>query len=248
MEQIQSTDDIFKRIWKKIKPQWRAAFFGSIIIGLMTYMYTMTNNFLTYDSMWNLYSDQDMITSGRQFLTYACGISSFYSLPWLNGVLAIFYLGIAAAIVTEGFEIKSKMGAVLVGGLLVTFPAISSTFCYMYTVDGYMLAVLFAALAFFADRQEKMGVHCRYFPAWNQYGNLSGISFFYDYFMCVKAASGFIKKRQSEGHLFKNMALCHNGNRFLCILCDYPEDNAEMQGCGDFGLSGNGPYRKLCNL
>lgn len=157
MEQIQSTDDIFKRIWKKIKPQWRAAFFGSIIIGLMTYMYTMTNNFLTYDSMWNLYSDQDMITSGRQFLTYACGISSFYSLPWLNGVLAIFYLGIAAAIVTEGFEIKSKMGAVLVGGLLVTFPAISSTFCYMYTVDGYMLAVLFAALAFLLTDRKKWG-------------------------------------------------------------------------------------------
>lgn len=157
MENIVSLDDFLKRMCKKIKPQWWAAFWGSIIIGFLTYMYFLTSNFLTYDSMWNIYSDQDMITSGRQFLMYACGISSFYSLPWLNGVLAIIYLGLTAVVVTEGLDIKSKVGAILVGGLLVTFPAVSSTFCYIYTVDGYMLAVLLASLAFLVSTRKKWG-------------------------------------------------------------------------------------------
>lgn len=157
MENVVSLDVFFKRIYQKIEPRWWAAFGGCVVIGLLTYMYMMTNNFLTYDSMWNIYSDQDMITSGRQFLTYACGISSFYNLPWLNGVLAIVYLGFAAVVVTEGLEIKSKVGAILTGGLLVTFPAVSSTFCYIYTVDGYMLAVLLAALAFLLASRKKWG-------------------------------------------------------------------------------------------
>ncbi len=155
MEKEITVDHIIKGIGKKIKPQWWAAFFGCVIFGLMAYMYIMTNNFLTYDSTWNIYSDQDMITSGRQFLTYACGISSFYNLPWINGVLAIFYLALTSVVVVEGLGIESKIGAALSGGLLVTFPAVASTFCYIFTIDGYMLAVLLSALAFlFADRKK----------------------------------------------------------------------------------------------
>ncbi len=157
MEKTITTDDLFKKIGRKIKPHWWAAFFGCVIIGLLTYMYFMTNNFLTYDSMWNIYSDQDMITSGRQFLTYACGISSYYNLPWINGVLAIVYLGLSSVVVVEGLGIESKVGAALTGGLLVTFPAIASTFCYIFTVDGYMLAVLLSALAFLVTDRKKYG-------------------------------------------------------------------------------------------
>ncbi len=157
MEKGITLDDIIKRIADKIKPQWWAAFFGCIICGLVAYMYIMTNNFLTYDSTWNIYSDQDMIASGRQFLTYACGISSFYNLPWVNGVLAIFYLALTSVVVVEGLGIESKIGAALSGGLLVTFPAVASTFCYIFTIDGYMLAVLLSALAFFLTDRKKWG-------------------------------------------------------------------------------------------
>ncbi len=157
MEKDTMPELIGKKMISSIKPTWKYAFLGGMIIGLLTYLYYITNNFMTYDSLWNIYSSQDMITSGRQFLTYACGISSFYNLPYLNGVLAIFYLSITAVIVVEGLRIQSKAGAVLVAGLLVTFPAVSSTFCYIYTVDGYMLAVLLAALAFLVTDKKKWG-------------------------------------------------------------------------------------------
>ena len=157
MQGVNVADDCIKRIYNKIKPQWKVAFAASVLMGIGAYAYIMSNHFLTYDSMWNLYSDQDMITSGRQFLMYACGIGSYYDLPWINGVLAILYLALTSVLVTEGFGIQSKMGAALTGGLLVTFPAVASTFCYTYTVDGYMLAVLLAALAFFLADRKKWG-------------------------------------------------------------------------------------------
>ncbi len=151
------TDDIWNKIKQNCKPQWITAFAACFVIGLLTYGFFMANRFLTYDSLWNIHWNQDMITSGRQFLTYACSISSDYDLPWLNGVLAIFYLAVTSVLLVEIFEIRGHIAAALAAGLLVTFPSVTSTFCYSYTVDGYMLAVLLITLAFYLTQRQKRG-------------------------------------------------------------------------------------------
>lgn len=150
-------DTQIKSILNRIKPQWKAAFISAFVIGILTHMYVMTNNLMTPDGTWNIYSDQDMIYLGRQFLTYACKISSFYNLPWLNGLLAIIYIALASAVVVEAFEIKSITVSALVGGIMVTFPTVASTFCYIFTIDGYMLAMLLAALAVLVTDRYKKG-------------------------------------------------------------------------------------------
>lgn len=150
-------DQYLTKIKDKVKPQWWCAFAGCIVAGLVMHMYPMTHHFLTYDSMWNQYSSQDMITSGRQFLTYACGIGSFYDLPWLNGVLAIFYLAITSVLLVEAFDMEDKVFAAMTGVLTATFPALVSTFCYAYTIDGYMLAVLCSVAAYVVTRKYKWG-------------------------------------------------------------------------------------------
>ena len=150
-------DKIWSSFYKKIKPEYKTAFFGTFIIGLLAHLYAITNNFLTFDSMWNIYSDQDMITSGRQFLTYACSVGSYYDLPLINGLLAILYLSFAAVVIVSAFNIEGKVLPVIAGGLLVTFPSVSSTFAYTYTIDGYMLAVLLACLAYILSRNLKYG-------------------------------------------------------------------------------------------
>lgn len=141
----------------KIKPQWKWVFVSCFIMGILTFGYFMTNHFLTADSLWNLVSDQDMITSGRQFLTYACSISTDYDLPWVNGILAIFYMALTSVLVVEGLGIKSKYLSALAGAVLITFPSMASTFCYSFTIDGYMLAVLLATAAFLLADRKKWG-------------------------------------------------------------------------------------------
>ena len=150
-------DQWIDKIIEKRKSPQMTAFLSCIIAGFLTFMYTMTHHFLSYDSMWNLYSKQDMISSGRQFLTYACRISSDYDLPWVNGVLAIFYLAVCAWILVDAFEMKKHVTAALCGAFLVTFPSIAGTFCYSYTIDGYMLAVLCTTLAFYLAKKYRFG-------------------------------------------------------------------------------------------
>lgn len=157
MQEKSFMNQIYSNIKAKIRPYWVTAFVSCMVIGLLTYGYLMSNHFLTHDSMWNLYSDQNMITSGRQFLQFACGISSYYDLPWFNGLLAIFYLAITSVLVVEGLGIRSHINAALSAGIIVTFPSVISTFGYTYTVDGYMLAGLLAAAAFLITDRKKWG-------------------------------------------------------------------------------------------
>lgn len=152
-----AVDEIGLAIKKRISRQMLIAFVSCCVVGVLTYGYMMTHHFLTYDSMWNLYSAQDGLASGRQFLTYACAISSYYDFPYLNGILAIFYLAITSVILVELFQIKNDICIVLISGLVVAFPSVISTFCYTFTVDGYMLAVLLITLALLLTERRKYG-------------------------------------------------------------------------------------------
>lgn len=142
---------------KILRENYIWAFCGALISGFAAYMFMITHHFLTFDSVGNQFASQDVLYLGRQFLTYACGISSYYDLPWVNGVLAILYLAILSVFMVELFEVKDKYLAGLMGGVLVTFPSVISTFCYTYTLDGYMLAALLSVIAVFITVRFKYG-------------------------------------------------------------------------------------------
>lgn len=110
-----------------------------------------------HDGLASMYFDQNMITSGRWFLMVACGFSSFYTVPWVIGLLGIFFLGLTSAAMTELLEVDRDWAIVLNSGLLVSFPALASTFAYVYTLDGYMLAMLLAVLAVLFTRKYRLG-------------------------------------------------------------------------------------------
>lgn len=137
----------FRNIRAKIKPEWKAAFLSCFLVGLLVHMPVMLSDIPNHDGLASMYFDQNMITSGRWFLTVACGISSYYTLPWIIGLLGLFYLSCAAAAVCELLEVRKVWAAALCGALLAVFPAIASTFAYVFTLDGYMMALLLAVLA-----------------------------------------------------------------------------------------------------
>lgn len=131
----------------KIKREWKIAFAAAFFIGLLTHIYKFTNTLPNHDSLYNFYSDQNMIGSGRWFLSIACGFSSYYDLPWVNGLLSIIFIALTAAVVVDIFKIKDRIMILLTGGLLAAFPAITATFAFEFTADGYMIAMFMASLA-----------------------------------------------------------------------------------------------------
>lgn len=139
--------EFFDKLKKKIKPQWKTAFFAALVFGLLIHMPVLISDIPNHDGLDSMYFDQNMITSGRWFLTVACGFSSYYTIPWFIGLLGIMFLACAGVALTELLEIEDGIVIVLVMGLLIAFPALASTFAYVFTMDGYMLGLFLAVLA-----------------------------------------------------------------------------------------------------
>ncbi len=133
------------------------ALLATLAVGILTHMPALVSEIPNHDGLQSMYFDQNMITSGRWFLGLACGISSYYFIPWLTGVLSLIYLGIAAAILVKLLDIKNSLVAGLIGALLVTFPVIASDFAYVFTMDGYMLGVLLSILSVYLVKAHKWG-------------------------------------------------------------------------------------------
>ena len=154
---MMSPAEALQRLNKKIKREWKLAFLAAFCIGLLIHMPILLSDIPNHDGLDSLYFDQNMITSGRWFLMVACGFSSFYSIPWVIGLLGLVFLGAAAAALTEILEVKKNWAIVAVSGLLVAFPALTSTFAYVFTLDGYMLALLLAVLSVLFTKKYRYG-------------------------------------------------------------------------------------------
>ena len=139
--------ELLKESKTKIKTTWRIAFVSALVLGLLIHLPVMLSDIPNHDGLSSMYFDQNMITSGRWFLTVACGFSSYFTIPWVIGLIGLIWLALTAAVLTEVLELTDPVTITVVSGLLVSFPALASTFAYVFTMDGYMLALFLAVLA-----------------------------------------------------------------------------------------------------
>lgn len=147
----------YEKLRGKIKREWKLAFLAAAVTALLVHMPALLMDVPNHDGLDSMYFDQNMITSGRWFLMVACGFSSFYTIPWVIGLLGILFLSLAAAALTEALELKKPWVIVVCSGLLASFPALASTFAYVFTLDGYMLALLLAVLAVVFTKKYQKG-------------------------------------------------------------------------------------------
>ncbi len=145
-----TVNEAVQKLHKGIGAKGRLAFFSAFIAGILTHLSALTSNFPNHDGLASEYFDQNMITSGRWFLGTACGISSFYSLPWLIGLLSVVYIAVAAMVVRAILNIESPVYIVLASVVLAVFPGLASNFAYVFTMDGYMLGMLLCVLSVWA--------------------------------------------------------------------------------------------------
>lgn len=136
-----------KTLYDKIPENVKKAIFYSIVFGILCHFYMLTNKLTNHDDLEQLVNIMDLRSSGRWFLHFATLISTYLSMPWVNGVLVIIYLSISAGIIVDMFNIKSKIYILLVCAIIMSFPTIMALLPYMQSADGYFLACLFSVLA-----------------------------------------------------------------------------------------------------
>ena len=154
---MKTPTEVVQNLNKYIKKEWKLAFLAAFVCGLLVHMPMLLSDIPNHDGLDSMYFDQNMITSGRWFLMVACGLTSYYTLPWLIGVLGMFWLAVTAVLLVEFLEVKDKCCIVLISGLLVSFPALSSTFAYVFTMDGYLLGLMLAVAAVLCVKKLRYG-------------------------------------------------------------------------------------------
>lgn len=154
---MKSPAEVFEQLKLRIKQEWKTAFLAAFLLGLLIHMPILVSDIPNHDGLDSMYFDQNMITSGRWFLMVACGFSSFFAIPWLIGVLGLFFLACTAVLLAELLELKQTWCIVLMSGLLVSFPSLASNFAYVFTMDGYMLGVMLSVLAVLLTQKYKKG-------------------------------------------------------------------------------------------
>jgi len=140
---------------EKVKGEYKVAFISTFVISILIHVYKFVNTLPNHDSIYNYYSDQNLLGSGRWALAQACLLSSYHDLPWINGFLSCIFLALTVVVIVAIFKLKNPILIGLIGGLLAASPAVTETFFYLFTADGYMIAMFLAALSVYFSRMEE---------------------------------------------------------------------------------------------
>ena len=119
----------------------------ALVSGLISHGIMLTSKYSFFDDINYMYSTGNTYPEDR----WGLGILSWvvdkvglgnYSLPLFQGMLCIVFLAIISILIVKMLDIKSIVGTVLIPILMTAFPALTITFCYMFTSSYYMLGLL----------------------------------------------------------------------------------------------------------
>lgn len=146
------------RLWQRIGPRRRAAFFSAVAAGYLVHLYAFTNLIPNSDGLSRVFDLQQMTVSGRWFLHYASALNGFTQMPAVIGLLSLVFLGLAAALAVDLLALRSRVLAGFTGALMAAFPCVGYTFLYLFTASAYCLAIFLAVLSVWLARRGRLGL------------------------------------------------------------------------------------------
>ncbi len=138
------------------KQEWfmqRDVFFTALLIGILTHGYMLFNKLPNVDDYVSMFHYGLGYPLGRWFLAlmgnFMFRIDGVYSLPYLNGAFFLFTLALSITIFLKPFPFHNKWVKRIFAALFVSFPTVTSTMGFMFTVPFYGLAILLMAIGFY---------------------------------------------------------------------------------------------------
>lgn len=139
----------FKADWYSQKD----VFLSALIIGFLTHGYMLFNKLPNVDDYVSMFHYGLGYPLGRWFLAlmgnFMFRIDGVYSLPYLNGAFFLFTLALSITIFLKPFPFHNKWVKRIFAALFVSFPTVTSTMGFMFTVPFYGLAILLMAIGFY---------------------------------------------------------------------------------------------------
>ena len=134
---------------RKMDVRYKTAVISAFLWGIASQGMGLFNKFSVHDDLMN-YDVGSSYPSGRWMLGLLGDFerwifkSGHFSLPLFNGLLAIALIAVSAALIVRMLEIKNLFFCMFIGGLMSSFPVITSLFGFMFTLHFYMISLLFA--------------------------------------------------------------------------------------------------------
>ena len=120
---------------------------SGLVSGYLAHMFVFTNKLMNADEVSAIFSKGATIDSGRWALELLRYVFPDLSVPWLWGTITIVLITVAACIALRLFNIKHPFMRALLPALVISFPSLTGTFCFMFTSSAYAVAFLFAVAA-----------------------------------------------------------------------------------------------------
>ena len=149
-------DNIDKRI--------KMCFLSAFICGLFAHIYALTNHLYNYDELWHTPTGFGTgLEVGRWALSITVWIQKVlfddcFTIPFINGMLTIILYAVAACFVVLALDIKDEFYAIIVGGLMTTFPALTCRMFFMFTTHYYAIGIAMAAAGAWIIAKKKLNI------------------------------------------------------------------------------------------
>lgn len=141
----------------KVSREFQLAFFTACLAGFITHLYLLTNTLPNHDSIHSIFSDNDVLSSGRWSTKLLSSFSTYFQMPVVIGLISILALAVTAGLTVRILGLTHRGNIVMASALLVTFPSLSGIFSYLFTADAYCLALLLNTLAVFCAKKYRWG-------------------------------------------------------------------------------------------
>ena len=149
-------DNIDKRI--------KMCFLSAFICGLFAHIYALTNHLYNYDELWHTPTGFGTgLEVGRWALSITVWIQKVlfddcFTIPFINGMLTIILYAVAACFVVSALDIKDEFYAIVVGGLMTTFPALTCRMFFMFTTHYYAIGIAMVAAGAWIIAKKKLNI------------------------------------------------------------------------------------------
>lgn len=145
--------------WRE--PRWTAGM-AAVCCGVTTHMFGLVTMLHNNDDIGQMpYGYGTGLTSGRWFLTIlgdtAQALGFGYNLNWVNGILFLLLIGLAAVLTVDILQLHTRWFAGLTGALFAVFPSVTATMFFRYTVVYYGISLVLSLTAVWLTERYRFG-------------------------------------------------------------------------------------------
>jgi hypothetical protein len=146
---------VLKRWYRAIPRHMKAAFLSALLVGLLVHLYMLTNKLPNHDDIAGTFISIDFLGYGRWLSRFIEQVNTNLSMPWVNGMFALIFAALSAALVVQILNIRNTFFTGLAGAVLTCIPFMANVFTFMCAADVFLLAVFLGVLGvYFFDRSK----------------------------------------------------------------------------------------------